>query len=140
MSGFLILSNVLEKVGEGEGGFCYESAAVWQFVGILLLVFKIVIPILLIVLGAVDLGKAVISDDEKAINKQIKIFTRRLIAAIAIFFIPYIVSAIFMVISEFKTEAKADYEYCRVCVVHPNKTGGKCEQAVSGSTKTLDDY
>ena len=78
----------ITDAGQGVGGFCWQSAAVWQFVGVLLLVFKIVIPIILIVLGAVDLGKAVISDKEEAINKQIKIFTRRLIAAVAIFFIP----------------------------------------------------
>lgn len=125
----------ITDAGQGVGGFCWQSAAVWQFVGVLLLVFKIVIPIILIVLGAVDLGKAVISDKEEAINKQIKIFTRRLIAAVAIFFIPNIVSAIFLIITSFKNEAKADYEYCRVCVVHPHNA--VCENAVTESNKTL---
>ena len=133
MSGFLIMEGVITNAGQGVGGFCYESAPIWQFVGILLLVFKIVIPILLIVLGAVDLGKAVISDKEEAINKQIKIFARRIIAAVAIFFIPYVVSAIFSLIATFNEEAKADYEYCKACVVHPRRTNGDCVAAVSAS-------
>ena len=133
MSGFLIMDGVITNAGQGVGGFCYESAPIWQFVGILLLVFKIVIPILLIVLGAVDLGKAVISDDEKAINKQVKIFSRRIIAAVAIFFIPYVVSAIFSLIGTFNEEAKADYEYCKACVVHPKRANGDCINAVNAS-------
>ena len=133
MNGFLILENALTNAGQGVGGFCYESATIWQFVGTLLLVFKIVIPIILIVLGAVDLGKAVISDDEKAINKQVKIFARRIIAAVAIFFIPYIISAIFSLIQTFNEDAKADYEYCKACVVHPNRANDLCTNAVRAS-------
>lgn len=137
MSDFLIL-NAISNAGQGVGGFCYESATVWQFIGILLLVFKIVIPIILIVLGAVDLGKAVISDDEKAINKQVTQFGYRIIAAVAIFFIPYIVSAIFSLIGSFRDEAKEDFAYCKSCVEHPNSKTGKCAAAINDNAE-LDD-
>ena len=47
--------------------FCAETSNIWRTVGYFLLVFKIVIPIILIILGMVDLGKAVISSDDKII-------------------------------------------------------------------------
>ena len=52
---------------------------------------KIAVPILLVILGSLDFGKAVIADDQKALSKAWSSFIKRLIAAIAIFFAPYII-------------------------------------------------
>lgn len=100
--------------------FCQESQPVWALVGKILVVFKIVIPLLLIVFGMIDLGKAVISSDEKAITKATNTLIKRLIAAVVIFFIPYIVGAVFSLIDNFKDDAnEAGYNVCRACVVKP---------------------
>ena len=48
--------------------FCYKTASVWLFIGKLLFILKILIPIAIIVLGSIDLGKAVISSDDKSIK------------------------------------------------------------------------
>lgn len=48
--------------------FCYKTASVWLFIGKLLFILKILIPIAIIVLGSIDLGKAVISSDVKSIK------------------------------------------------------------------------
>ena len=40
------------------GGFCSQTANIWQVLGYVVMIFKIVIPLLLIVFGMVDLGKA----------------------------------------------------------------------------------
>ncbi len=117
--------------GEGVGGFCYNTASLWQFVGIALLVIKIVIPIVLIILGMVDLGKAVISSEDKAVNKAATKLLWRIVSAVVIFFIPTIVSAIFALIGSFNEEVRADYDICRECIEHPNKSGD-----VSGSCKS----
>lgn len=114
-------------------GFCYETASLWQFVGIALLVFKIVIPIILIILGIVDLGKAVISSEDKAISKAAKTLGFRIVAAVVIFFVPTIISAVFLLISAFNTDAKADYDVCRTCITSPNGTkadGSGCADIV----------
>ena len=100
-------------------GFCAQTADLWQFLGIVLLIFKIVIPVILIVLGMIDLGKAVISSDDKAISTSVKHLAKRIIAAIVIFFIPTIISAIFYLVQSFKADAAADYEVCRQCITHP---------------------
>lgn len=52
-------------------------------------------PILLIVLGSVDFGNAVLSSDKEALQKAVKRFTTRCIVAVAIFFLPMLVDLIF---------------------------------------------
>jgi len=49
--------------------FCYKTATVWQMVGKLIFILKILVPIIIIVLGTIDFGKAVISNDDKAVSK-----------------------------------------------------------------------
>lgn len=55
----------------------------------------IAVPILLIVLGSVDFGNAVLSSDKEALQKAVKRFTTRCIVAVAIFFLPMLVDLIF---------------------------------------------
>ena len=94
--------------------FCVTSAPVWQLVGRILMVFKIAIPILLIVFGMIDLGKAVIASKEDAIEKATQSLIKRLIAGVVIFFIPFLVGAVFNLINSFKDlnddEVKNHYE------------------------------
>lgn len=53
------------------------------------------IPIILIVLGIVDLSKAVVASDEKKTKEAQKMFTTRLIYAVIIFLIPTAISLLF---------------------------------------------
>ena len=57
-----------------------------------LLYVKIAVPIILIVMGSLDFGKAFISSDEDAMKKAQKKFIMRLIIALVIFFIPALVN------------------------------------------------
>lgn len=131
-----LLEGTVENVnnvvpGNASNGFCQETASLWQFVGIILLIIKIVIPIVLIILGMIDLGKAVISSDEKQISKSAKSLLMRLIAAVVIFFVPTIISAVFSLLGAFNEEVKADYDICETCIEHPNKTGdGSCKSYI----------
>ncbi len=40
------------KIGDANEGFCAGTANIWQIVGYVMLVFRIAIPILLIIYGA----------------------------------------------------------------------------------------
>lgn len=104
------------------GGFCTDTANIWHLVGLFVYIIKIVIPLILIVLGMVDLGKAVVSSDEKAINKAVGTLIKRFIAAVVVFFVPTIVSAVFGVIGVISNSAKADYNVCVDCVTKTCKT------------------
>lgn len=112
-------------------GFCSQTANIWQVLGYVVMIFKIVIPLLLIVLGMVDLGKAVVSSDDKAISKSVSMLIKRFIAAIIVFFIPTIVSALFNALSIMSSEEQADYNTCVQCVTNV----GSCDTSgVVGST------
>lgn len=102
------------------GTFCAQTANIWKVLGYVVMVFKIVIPLLLIIFGMVDLGKAVISSDDKAISKAVGMLIRRFIAAVVLFFIPTIVSALFNALDLIDTSAGSDYNKCVQCVTNVN--------------------
>ena len=104
------------------GGFCSDTSNIWHVLGYVVTVIKIVIPLILIVLGMVDLGKAVVSSDDKQISKSVTALIKRFIAAVVVFFVPTIVSALFNALAIMNDTEKADYNICVQCV-----TGGDCD-------------
>ena len=57
-------------------------------------VIQIGIPIILIIMGSIDLGKAVLSSDDKEIKASTSRLIKRVIAAIAVFFVVTIVKLV----------------------------------------------
>lgn len=102
--------------------FCTKTATVWQLVGRVLFVFKIVIPILLIIFGMLDLGKAVVGAKDDEIKKALKQLAMRAIAAVVIFLLPTIIAFIFTIVDSF-TDVQNDYDVCGKCIVKP----GECD-------------
>ena len=100
-------------------GFCAQTANLWQFVGWIVTVVKIVIPAILIILGIIAFGKAVIASDEGEIKSAVSGLIKRFIIAIVIFFIPAIVLALFKGINT-TAGVYADAEVCAKCVASPN--------------------
>lgn len=99
---------------------CSSLAPVWQIVGWVLWVFKIVIPIIIIIFGMLDLGKAVVASKDDEIKKSVKQLALRAIAGIVIFFLPTLVGAVFGLVGEFSSDPyKAEYEICRKCITKP---------------------
>ena len=129
MSNFLLIADM--EIGK-QNGICAKSADIWQVVGYVLLVFKIVIPIILIVLGMIDLGKSVVSGKDDEIKKNMKSLMIRAIAAVAIFFIPTLVGLVMSIVSSFST-IEADFNVCKECISSP--TGGKCNDSVKDAGK-----
>ena len=62
------------------------------FIKAILQIIQIGIPIILIVMGSIDLGKAVLSSDDKEIKGATGKLIKRAVAAVAVFFIATIVS------------------------------------------------
>lgn len=104
--------------------FCLDTSAMWQFAGYILLILKVLVPVIIIVLGIVDLAKAVMSSDDKAVNKATTAIISRLIIGVAIFFIPTIISFIFSIVKD-AAPAVSAAEECQVCLLRP--TSGECE-------------
>ena len=113
-------------------GFCASSASIFQMVGKFLSIIKIIIPVLLVVLGAIDILKAVISSDDKAIKNSVMTLLKRIIAGILVYFVPVFISGVFSLLPEFR-ENEDDYNVCRACITKPggtNSDGTGCQDYV----------
>ena len=91
-----------------------NSLKVFKFIGNLLKVAFIVVPILLIVLGSIDFMKAVVAGKEDDIKKAQSVFVKRIIAAVIVFLIPLIVNIIMGILPG------ADGSNCLTCVLNPS--------------------
>lgn len=129
----LFLTLVDDIVIGTENGFCVATANIWQILGYVLLVFKIVIPLLLILFGIIDLGKAVIASKDDEIKKATTSLVKRAIASVIIFLLPTIVTFIIGIVSDFKDTAKADYNICKTCISSPG--GNDCKNHAENAWK-----
>ncbi len=91
--------------------FCSATKDVWNLVGKILGVFKIVIPLLVIIYGMIDLGKAVVASKEDEIKTAAKRLLIRIIAGICVFFVPTIVGFAFTLANN-----TDDGQLCRQCI------------------------
>ncbi len=89
-----------------------------EIVGYVVLLIKWLVPIILIVFGMIDFGKAVISSDEKALSKATSSLIKRIIAGVVVFFVPTLVMAIVNFIGFTKgIEDSSDFATCTKCVM-----------------------
>ena len=70
-------------------------------------VLQIAVPIGLIVMGTIDMAKAVIAGDEKKMKEAQKPFIKRIVSAVIVFLIPYIVSVVVGLVT-----SNGDYKGC----------------------------
>lgn len=118
---------IISAVNVGE--FCTKASEVLQFAGWALTFFKVAIPILIVVLGMLDFGKAVVAKEDDEIKKQTKKLVYRAVAGIIIFFIPSIVLWLFSVVGDYsEAQEKAEFDVCSKCILVP--WGTECKQAV----------
>ncbi len=118
-----LLNTSLSNIGTAQG-FCHDTWEIWQLVGKVLMVLRIVFPILVIIFGIIDIGKSVTSSKPEEITKSFKSLAFRLGAALAIFFIPTIVGFGIRLANGFN-DVNADYNICANCLESPNKN---CQQ------------
>lgn len=110
--------------------FCSDLSPIFQVIGWVLWVFKIVIPILIIVFGMLDLGKAVVASKDDEIKKAIKSLAMRAVAGVVIFFIPTLVGAVFSLVGAFG-DLEVEYDKCKECIADPG--GIKCTTFVDAA-------
>ena len=67
---------------------------IWDVVGTVINIIWIGVPILLIVLGSIDLGKAVISSKEDEVKKAKKSLLNRFLYAVLVFCVVWIVQIV----------------------------------------------
>lgn len=102
-----------------ESTACIDGSLlnIMRLVRLVIKVLQIAVPVGLILMGTIDMAKSVIAGDEKKIKEAQKPFVKRIVAAIIVFLIPYIVNiAINLVVSDasdwrncWNTAGKGDY-------------------------------
>ena len=105
--------------------FCTETKEIWVFLGNILNVVKIVIPILILSFGCIDFGKAVVASKDDEIKKALKSLMFRILAGAVIFFIPVIIKFAFSLVDSFSGDIEKDYNVCVSCLTGPGSSGCK---------------
>lgn len=79
---------------------CDELKPVISLLKSVLSIIQWGIPILLIIMGSIDLGKAVLASDDKEIKAATGKLIKRAIAAVAVFFMPLIVNLLINMVAD----------------------------------------
>ena len=99
----------------GDGNFVFEGLFP-SVISTIVTVIKIGVPILLVILGMLDLGKAVMAQKEDEIKKGQSLFIKRLIAAVLVFLVVFVVQIFVRFIAE-KDENK-NVKSCINCFIN----------------------
>lgn len=111
---------------DGAAVFCEDTAFIWQIVGNVVKIIQWIIPILLILFGSIDLGKAVVAGEDKEIKEAQKLLVKRAIYAVVVLLIFVVVKALFGLVDQESTNS-----LCFECVRAPG--GDTCETAAKAS-------
>lgn len=79
---------------------CGELGALAKLIHIIIQLIQIAIPIMLIIWGMLDLGKAVIASKEDEIKAAQKLLVKRVIAAVLVFLVVTIVTIVLSIVAD----------------------------------------
>lgn len=100
---------------EGVGGAV-------RILGHILGMVKVIVPVIIIVWGMVEFGKAAISTDDKAMDKAVGGLTRRIIASLIILFAPKVISVVLDITGiTGGIEDNTRYGACTQCILNASE-------------------
>ena len=103
-----------------------------NIISTLITVIKFGVPILLIIFGMLDLGKAVVASKEDEIKKGQQMFIKRVIAAILVFFVIVVVQLVVnLATSDSDTDSDSLWRDC----IAPFVNGVSCNSATGNCEK-----
>ena len=123
----MLLSKVL-TTGEytcGSSNLIFSGTFPYM-VSTIILIIKIAVPILLVIFGMIDLGKAVIAQKEDEIKKGQQTLIKRAIAAVIVFFVIQIVQ----IIVRFVSNNDVSVAQCFNCFIQGEAATNACESTV----------
>ena len=100
-----------------DTGYCTKLKAPLEFIGNIVLIFKIIIPIIIIIYGSLDFFRAVTGAKDDEIKKSGRALAFRVVAGVVIFLIPTLVSFVFSLISDF-ANIRGTFNACQKCVLN----------------------
>ena len=90
---------ILDSVVCGDGIITMDRM-IPDIFSLIITLIKIGVPILLIIFGMLDLGKAVMAQKEDEIKKSQQLFLKRLLSAALVFFVVMIVQVVFKLVAK----------------------------------------
>ena len=112
--------NDAQNDNEVVENFCAGSRlGVFTTIGWVFWIAKILVPIVLIALGCIDLGKAVIASKDDEIKKSVKTLVIRIVAGIIIFFVPTLINLVVNLINGSDVYTGEDFGTCTHCLLVP---------------------
>lgn len=114
--------------------FCNDAGMLKTFkiIHIFIVIAKILVPILLIIFGSIDYGKAALADNQDAIEKTTQALIKKVIVGLLIFFIPTIVDAIvgYAQSGRDKSDKTGEFKKCALCFVGDSE----CDSYIKGAS------
>ena len=93
---------ILEEISCG-GNLITMDRIIPDMTSLVVTLIKIGIPVLLIIFGMLDLGKAVMAQKEDEIKKSQQMFFKRILSAALVFFVVVIVQLVFNLVAKEET-------------------------------------
>lgn len=75
--------------------FCRETEPIWNVIGTIITIIQYAIPVVIVLLGTIDLGKAVMAGKDDEIKTAQKMLIKRIIYGVVVFFVVVLVKALF---------------------------------------------
>lgn len=97
----------------GEETICADLGPILRIVGIVIWGIKVVVPIILIVVGMIDLAKAVTEKSDDKIKAAQNSLIKKAISAVLVFLVVTIVGLLMKLIGD------NSYQACVDCINHP---------------------
>lgn len=119
--------NILSDLTCGTGDITFDSK-IPNITSKIVLAIQIVIPILLVIFGMIDLGKAIIAQKEDDIKKGQQTFIKRLITAAIVFLVVFLVKLVVGLVTD--NSDNKNISDCLSCFLNGEK---KCTEPVSGA-------
>ncbi len=99
---------------------CSESNVLkaLQVVGYIIFIAKFAVPLIIMVVGSVDIAKSIMDGTQEAVSKHVKAIALRLVLGVFIFFIPSIINVILAATPQFD-DINGEYTSCKDCMLTP---------------------
>jgi hypothetical protein len=110
---------IYASTSTGVFKFCKDVGVLktLRTVSVLIMIAKILVPILIIVLGSINYGKAALADNQDAAEKTTQALIKKIIIGVLIFLIPTIVNSLISLSQSGKDKSDATGEFgnCALC-------------------------
>ena len=117
---------ILDDVVKCGGNLITMDPIIPKMTSTIITLIKIGIPVLLIVFGMIDLGKAVMAQKEDEIKKSQQMFFKRILSAALVFFVVVIVQVVFNLVASGNSENIWDCISCFVSGVSEDHKANSC--------------